>query len=330
MPTKTTKAFKSRFTLRKQQRLMDLYNVLGVARDATNAEIKKAYRKLALSFHPDKAAEHEKEESERKFKNLSEAYVILTEPSLRDKYDQNGHEDINKSKPANDDYDSKEIFESFFDEKKSILRTGLHDTVDFRSRKNSAKAEENLEKPKDLPLSCSLEEIYTGVQKILRVTRNRRVHSKCDQDKYVEESTILEVQINPGVTYGKKLIFKGEGDEAQDQLPADIVFTITEEPHERFQREGHDLVFFQQITLIEALTECTVKITTIGGRTLSIPCPEVIHSNYERRIIGEGMPRAENSDARGDLVIRFVTQFPKMLSRKVKNELRRVMSMKEC
>ena len=301
---------------------MELYDILGVTRDATTAEIKKAYRKLALSFHPDKVAKDEKEDSERKFQLISEAYSILSEPALREKYDENGFEGVNNSKPAGDEYDSKEAFESFFGDANSILRMGLHDCVDFQSRNKATKEQENhVETTQEILLPCSLEEISTGVEKCLKLTRTRFTES--NPDRCIEESKVLTIKVDPGVSFGKKFTYKGEGDQSKySQPPANIVVTIKEEPHKIFKREGYSLSCVKTVSLLEALTECTVKVATITGKTLSLYCPEVIHPNYERRIIGEGLPCAENSAARGDLVIRFKITFPNKLSQDTKQKLR--------
>lgn len=307
---------------------MDLYNILEVERDATDAEIRKSYRRLALKLHPDKAGEKLKKESERKFRDVSEAYAILSDSSLRKQYDENGQTDLSKSQ-TDVEYNSKEVYDRFFQERKCFMKMGLFsDNVDFRSRKKP----EEVKRPtqtQNVPLPCSLEEILTGVEKIVKVTRNRCTLSKYGQrqPEFVEESTILKVKVNPGVAYGKQVTFKGEGDQDKDQFPADIIFSISEQPHASFQLEGHDIVHTQDITLLDALTDFRVKIKTLGGQHLDIPFPEVIYPAYERRIQGEGLPRYENATERGDLIIRFSIRFPQKLSREQKRNLRAFLSL---
>jgi len=194
--------------------MKDLYSLLGVSKSASDAEIKKAYRKLALRFHPDKVTDTN-EESDQSFTGINEAYAILSNPELRGAYNKNGFEGLDKTKDSDD---SKEVFDSFFGVDHPFASFGFHDTTNFRSRKKSVQHH-------DLP--CSLEELCNGTEKVIKVTRKRYAAS---QKRCLDESTILKIQVDAGSSSGKQIVFKGEGDEEEGQHPADLVFTIKEEP----------------------------------------------------------------------------------------------------
>ncbi len=89
-------------------------------------------------------------------------------------------------------------------------------------------------------------------------------------------------------------------------------------------RDGNNLVYISKLSLVDALTDCSVEVPTLDGRVLSIPCPEVISPGYEKSIVGEGMPISKKVGARGDLVIRFTIIFPEYLSDDKKAQLRKI------
>lgn len=301
----------------------DLYGTLGVKKSASKVELKKAYRKLALSYHPDKVAAADKEASEQIFKDIAEAYSILSNDELRERYDKDGFDGLNAPKGGSNapKYDSREVFQSFFGDNNPFAYFGFNDSTDFRSRKNSDQQKEKiLEEHHDL--SCTLEELYSGAEKVVKITRNRYSIS---ENNFLEESKILRVSLR-GVAVGEKVKFEGEADETKFKR-GDLYFTIIQELHDKFEREGNNLVHLEQITLLQALTgKTTVNITTLSGKKLTLPCPEVIHPTYERKIIGEGMPCASKTSKKGDLIIRFKIEFPKALSFSVKNRLQALLA----
>ena len=152
----------------------------------------------------------------------------------------------------------------------------------------------------NLPLT--LEELFTGVTKKLKVTRKR---GGADAEK------LLEVVVKPGWKKGTAVTFDSESDEVPGGgVPADIQFVIAEKPHERFLREGNDLVLRVRLSLAEALCGTRMDVPALDGRTLSLAVPEVITPGYEKRIKGEGMPLSKAPGQRGDLLLRFDVAFP--------------------
>lgn len=173
----------------------------------------------------------------------------------------------------------------------------------------------------DLP--CTLEELSAGAEKQIKVTRVR--YSSADK-KLVDKSTMLHVKLKPGSKSGTIIKFDGEGDEGENCPPGDLIFVVKENCHQYFTREDSNLVFTAKITLLQALTDCNIKVPTLTGRSLLIACPEVIHCNYERQIVGQGMLYQSLQESRGDLIIRFTIEFPKVLNVKVKKGLKNLLS----
>jgi len=155
-------------------------------------------------------------------------------------------------------------------------------------------------------LQISLEDLYSGTTKRVRVTR------KALQGN--QQQKVLEIPVKAGWKAGTTVTFEKEGDEEPGIIPADIVFVIAEKPHERFSRDGNDLVYTARITLKQALCDHTETVRTLDGRTLSIPCNEVISPGFSKRIAGEGMPISKQPGVKGDLQVKFNIVFPTHLS----------------
>lgn len=176
-------------------------------------------------------------------------------------------------------------------------------------------------KPVRTQLNCTLEELYNGATKRIRVTR-KRVGS---DGKPRSEPKILEIKVKPGWKAGTSITFPKEGDEAPGVIPADLVFVIGEKPHAHFKRKGNDLVYTARISLLQALTDCTVTVPTLDGRQVPVACNEVVAPGYSKRKRGEGMPLSKSPASRGDLVIEFDVQYPAHLSEGQKGLLRRAL-----
>ena len=137
----------------------------------------------------------------------------------------------------------------------------------------------------------------------------------------VEE--ILTIEIKPGWKKGTKITFPEKGNEQLNVLPADLVFIIDEKPHSTFTRDGNDLVVTQTISLVEALTGYTVHLTTLDGRSLTIPINNVINPDYEEVVPKEGMPIPKDPSKRGNLRIKFKIKFPTRLTDEQKSGIKK-------
>jgi len=304
----------------------DYYEVLGIPRGATDAEIKRSYRKLAMKWHPDKNPDNG-EEASTKFQLVGEAYAVLSDKEKKAIYDQYGYEALRDGIPDGAggtkggwSYkgDAAEIFSSFFGTENPFADFGFGDSVPFATRLRRP----GPQKPEPIvkELDCTLEELYNGCTKKFTITRKR--YSAESPGELKDDAKELVINIKPGWKKGTKVTFACEGDEGVNVVPADIVFVVSEKPHAAFAREGADLIYTANIDLVDALVGCQIAVPTLDGRVLSIPCPEVVSPGYEKLIEGEGMPLSKTPAKHGMLKIHFKLNFPKYLAQNVKDSLR--------
>ncbi len=311
----------------------DYYGILGVGREATENEVKKAYRKMAQKYHPDKTGGST--EATEKFKLISEAYQVLSDPKKKEVYDQYGEEGLKQSGPGGEGAhfrDPMDIFSMFFGGGGGRGGMGGMGGLDgmfgggmgggmggmgegmfgmggnggmFGGMGGGRRKGATINR--DLP--CTLEELFNGAEKRLKITRKRIVNQRL-----TAAEKILTINIKPGWKAGTKITFAGEGDEDQRTTPADIVFTIREKPHATFKREGDNLVYPVTLPLVNALSGCKLTVTTIDGRTVSVPVPSVIAPGRRHVVSGEGMPITKQPGRRGDLILEFAVRFPASLT----------------
>ncbi|XP_043543717.1 dnaJ homolog subfamily B member 5 [Chiloscyllium plagiosum] len=340
------------------------YTTLGISSEASDDEIKKAYRKMALKFHPDKNKEPNAEE---KFKEVAEAYEVLSDPKKRSVYDQYGEEGLkaggaSTGGPGNTFHytfhgDPHATFASFFGGSspfdiffgapgRSRMTTDfIHDDMDIddddddhdpfnafnhfgfngmngfhRRHPGSLHTRRKVQDPPVIhELRVSLEEIYHGCTKRMKITR-RRLNP--DGRTTRTEDKILNVVIKKGWKEGTKITFPREGDETANNIPADIVFILKDKPHLHFKRDGSNVVYVVKVTLREALCGCTVNIPTIDGRVIPLPCNDVIKPGTVKRLRGEGLPFPKTPTQRGDYIAEFQIKFPDKMSQTTKEILK--------
>ncbi|XP_057810528.1 uncharacterized protein LOC131024957 [Salvia miltiorrhiza] len=293
---------------------LDYYEILTVERGATEEDLKKAYRKLAMRWHPDKNP-NDKDEAEAMFKQISEAYEVLSDPQKRQVYDQYGEEGL-KDGPAPGSAGSPDKFnprnaEDIFAEFFGTSPFGYGDGTSMLKKPP----------PVESMLPCDLDELYTGSTRKMKISRqvvdpNGRLRT---------ESEILTIEVKPGWRKGTKITFPDKGNQQMNQLPADLVFVIDEKPHDVFTRDGNDLMMSHCVTLAEAIGGTTVEFTTVDGRSISVPVACIVSPGYEHVVEGEGMPIARDPSIKGDLKIQFEVKFPAKLSPEQREALKRVL-----
>lgn len=334
---------------------VDYYEVLKVNKNATDDDLKKAYRKLAMKWHPDKNPNNKKE-AEAKFKQISEAYDVLSDPQKKAIYDQYGEEGL-KDGPtsgsggfpfgggnASDGFNprnAEDIFAEFFGSSPfgfgssgpgrstrfpsdaGVSFGGFNGSESiFRTYSSDGTCVGVVPKkppPVESKLPCSLEELYAGSTRKMKISRN--VIDK--NGRLVTESEILTIDVKPGWKKGTKITFPDKGNEALKQLPADLVFVIDEKPHDVYKRDSNDLIVNQRVSLAEALGGTTVNLVTLDGRNLAIPVSDIVSPGYELVIAREGMPIAKERGNRGDLRIKFEVKFPTRLTPEQRAALKR-------
>ncbi|CAO3617929.1 unnamed protein product [Cunninghamella blakesleeana] len=329
------------------------YDILGVSPDASENELKKAYRKLALKYHPDKNPD-----AGDKFKEISHAYEILSDNEKRQLYDQYGEEGLNGG-PGMGGMDAEDLFSHLFGGGGGFFGGG------GRSR-----GPQGPRRGKDMVhhLKVSLEDLYKGkttklaLQKHIlcgkcngkggkegavrtchgcggagvRVTirqmgpmmqqfqeacpscrgegeiineKDRCKH--CFGKKIVSEKKILEVYIDKGMKDGQKITFKGEGDQAPNIIPGDIIIVLDEKAHPTFQRDGDDLIHEYKIDLLTALAGGQFAIPHLDDRVLLVTVlpGEAIQPGMVKAIPNEGMP-GHRHQTPGHLFVKFTVEFP--------------------
>ncbi|XP_061343002.1 uncharacterized protein LOC133289149 isoform X2 [Gastrolobium bilobum] len=293
---------------------VDYYKILQVDRSVKDDDLKKAYRKLAMKWHPDKNPNNKKE-AEAKFKQISEAYDVLSDPQKRAVYDQYGEEGLNGQVPPPDaggfpgssdggpttfrfnPRSADDIFSEIFGYSSPFGGMG-----DMGGRVGAS----------GFPMGGMFsEDIFA------------QLRSGAGEGS-VEE--ILTIEIKPGWKKGTKITFPEKGNEQRGVIPADLVFVIDEKPHSVFKRDGNDLVVTQKISLVEALTGYTAQLTTLDGRNLTIPINSVVSPTYEEVVKGEGMPIPKEPSKKGNLRIKFNIKFPSRLTSEQKSGIKRLLT----
>jgi DnaJ family protein A protein 2 len=321
-----------------------LYTVLGVDKSASNADIKKAYRKLAIQHHPDKGGDEEK------FKEITRAYEILSDENKRSQYDQFGEEGIQDGGMGGGH--ARDIFETLFGGGMGGRRSGGR-----RKGQDVVHA-----------IKVTLDQIYNGATRKLAINRDvidssepvttctdcdgrgvkvqiirmgpmiqqsqaacPRCNGEGKKYKIKKEREVLEVFIEKGAANGQKIVFANKADEAPNTEPGDVVFVVQEEPHPIFTRKGEDLYIRKSITLLEALTGFQMVVTHLDGRKLIIKNKpgEIIKPVVEGRglkaVRGEGMPTLKNPFVKGNLFILLDIVFPETLEEGVVGELKKLL-----
>ncbi|KAH1242078.1 DnaJ subfamily B member 13 [Glycine max] len=355
--------YSSREEKNRESMGVDFYKILQVDRSAKDEDLKKAYRRLAMKWHPDKNPNN-KREAEAKFKQISEAYDVLSDPQKRGVYDQYGEEGLNgvpmgaggfpggggggssgdggatsfRFNPRSAD----DIFSEFFGFSRpfgggmpdmggraggSGFSRGGPFGEDIFAQFRSAAGEGSGHMPRkgaaiERPLPCSLEDLYKGTTKKMKISRD--VSDASGRPSTVDE--ILTIEIKPGWKKGTKITFPEKGNEQRGVIPSDLVFIIDEKPHSLFKRDGNDLVVTQKISLVEALTGYTAQLTTLDGRSLTIPINSTISPTYEEVVKGEGMPIPKEPSKKGNLRIKFNIKFPSRLTSEQKSGIKRLLT----
>jgi len=298
----------------------DYYEILGVPRNATQEEIKRAYRRLVLKYHPDR---NKSKEAEEKFKEINEAYAVLSDPEKRRQYDAMGAAGFHQQYTTEDifrNFDIGDLFKDIgfsTDDLFSFLFGGHRGTRQGGFRYHTGPF--GYEHPRSSPvkgpdliyeLALSLEEAAKGGEKTIAYERGGRTEK-------------IVVKIPPGVKTGQKLRLAGKGEFGPTGLAGDLYIKIRVMDHPIFKREGDDLYVDRVITFSQAALGTTVRVPTLDGKTLEVKIPPGTQSHTKLRLRGHGMPRLKEG-GKGDLYVRVIVQIPRYLTdeqRKLVEEL---------
>eukprot|EP00042_Codosiga_hollandica_P034353 m.239885 g.239885 ORF g.239885 m.239885 type:complete len:317 (-) comp54388_c0_seq2:161-1111(-) len=295
----------------------EYYSILALPRGAELDHIQQQYRSLALKYHPD---QNQDAGASAQFLALAEAYDVLSTPKWRAIYDQFGVNGLTKGAPKGlheftESYafhgDAHKVFKDFFGTDNPFQDLFMPIDEFHVGLQAGERTRLKQEAPILHNLGVTLEEVYAGCIKKLKLSR-----SVLNDDGHTttERTKMYTVQVKRGWKEGTKITFPLDGSQGPNHIPADVVFVLQYKPHDRFKREGNNLVHVVNISLSDALTGCFVHITTLDGRQLTIPVSDVVHPSYELSVPNEGMPLTNEAGKFGDLVLRFHVVFPKTLS----------------
>ncbi len=294
----------------------DYYKILGLEKTASAADIKKAFRKLAVKYHPDKNPGDKK--AEEKFKEINEANEVLSDPEKKKKYDELGenwkyyqqHGDdpgnfdqnkggntgqqygrnFNQGDFVNDGADFSDFFESIFGERHSAgsgsrtRQKRVYNGEDFRAE-----------------MEISLEEAYHGGNKQISLNGQK-----------------INFKLKPGLKNGQVLRMKGKGGEGVNGGEnGDLLISFSIAEHPRFKIKEDDLYFDSDLDLYTAVLGGKVPVQTMD-KTIQMNIPAGTDSDKTFRLKGMGMPSYENPKTYGDAFVRLVIKTPKHLSAKEK------------
>ena len=296
----------------------DYYRILGVDRNATEKEIKQAYRRLARKYHPD--VNPGDKEAEERFKEINEAYEVLSDPEKRRKYDQLGASWQQWQRMGGNprDFDWSQWFSREWPGGRVHVEYGdlgdlfgegifsdffraIFGDVGTRPRARWWEARPRYARGQDYeqPVEISLEEAFHGTKRVLEKDGRR-----------------LEVTIPPGVRTGSRVRIAGQGGPGVGGgRPGDLYLKVTVLPHPIFKRQGDDLHCEVPVDLYTAVLGGEVRVPTLEGDVM-LKIPPGTQGGQTFRLRGKGMPNLRNPRQRGDLYVKVQVQVPQNLSQR--------------
>ncbi len=304
----------------------DFYQTLGVSRTSSEDEIKKAYRKLAMQYHPDKNPGNKK--AEDKFKEASEAYEVLSDPQKKQNYDQFGSADGNPfgqqggnpfgggggPRYSRTSSAGPESFSDIFGDLFGGAGAQGCGGPGWSGRARAPERGAGLR----YTLTISLEEAFSGTEKVIVFARQKG--SK-------EENTKLSVTVPAGVKEGQRLKLAGEGDAPAQGAAGDLYVIINLQQHLLFKREEFDIILDLPIKYTDAILGTEVEIPTLSGKS-QIKIPAGTSTGQILRLKNKGFPKL-GSSGQGDMLVKIVVDVPQNISTKQKQLIEDLHAMNE-
>ncbi|XP_042464984.1 dnaJ protein ERDJ3B-like [Zingiber officinale] len=317
------------------------YDVLQVAKGASEEQIKRAYRKLALKYHPDKNPGNK--EADRKFAEINNAYEVLSDGEKRKIYDRYGEEGLKQHAAGGgrgSGMNFQDIFSSFFggdsrEEEEETIPKGddvvveLDATLEDLYMGGTLKVwrEKNVIKPAPGKRRCNCKnEVYhRQIAPGMFQQMTELVCEDCPNVKFVREGYFLTVDIEKGMQDGQEVMFYEDGEPKIDGEAGDLKFRIRTAPHELFRRDGNDLHMTATISLLEALIGFKKAMKHLDGHPVEIGSQGITKPKETRKFKGEGMP-LHLSTKKGDLYVTYEVLFPESLTKDQKTKIKSVLS----
>jgi curved DNA-binding protein len=306
----------------------DYYKMLGISKSSSADEIKKAYRKLAMKHHPDRNKGDKN--AEARFKDISEAYAVLSDKEKRKQYDMFGSEGFQNRFSQEDifrDFDFGSIFREFGFEGGGHGRNVFSQIFGGMGQNNFRSGGSHFNSPfgayggmsqplkgKDIvyELSLSLEEAFKNNEKVI----SYQTGSKKQEN--------VSVKIPAGISTGKKLRLQGKGNHGLNRGPnGDLYIQIKVLEHPLFKRETDDLLLNMEIKYSEAVLGSEIEVPTIDTKRLRLKIPPGTQDNAKFRLKGYGMPHM-NGKGRGDAYVIINISIPKKLNKKQEELIQKI------
>lgn len=294
----------------------DYYKLLGVKRDASAAELKKAYRKMAQKHHPDLAEEGQKDKAKAEFQKIQQAYDVLKDPEKRQLYDQLGPDFERMGGPGGQPFhgpgggggfDFRDLFgqqpsgagggggfgfEDIFRQFAGGGSGPAGGRAGTRGRSGRGGPTQDLQASVTVPFSVAI----AGGETTVSVERGGRIEN-------------IKVKIPAGIADGKKIRLRGQGAGPPGMPPGDLLLTVKIADHPHFRRQGNQLLLTVPISLVEAINGAKIDVPTPKG-TVTVTVPPGSSSGKKLRLRGLGVP---DKDQPGDLLLELSIVLPETL-----------------
>jgi molecular chaperone DnaJ len=323
----------------------DYYKILGVNRDSSEKDIKQAYRRLARQYHPD--VNPGDKSAEARFKEVNEAYEVLSDKDKRQKYNKYGDQwqyadqfekaganqnvrwDFSGSGPEGFQFDQGDLGDLF----SGIFGRGRTGGFSRQVRPRRGRDIEH-------PVEVTLEEAYNGSNRILSM-ESREACPSCNGSGLIQNAVCsacmgsgmvsgmkrIEVKIPAGVKDGSRVRISGKGEVGYSGGKAgDLYLVVSVKPHKQFQRSGDNLKVEVPVPLMTALLGGETQVPTLKGK-LALKIPSETQNGREFKLAGQGMPKL-NSSAKGDLIAKVKVVLPEKLTDEEKKLYRQLADLR--
>lgn len=269
---------------------MDPYTVLGVDQSASDQDIKSAFRKLAVKYHPDRGGD------ENKFKEINEAYDKIKTAEKRQQFEASkrfGGDGFNFNFSQGDPFDMQDMFSQFFGD-------GFRNSRTYRRQPPNRNIQIGLE--------ATLEDVYYGNSKQVHIDQLNKT---------------IEIKIPQGINTGQSIRYKGLGLHTNQSLPpGDLLCKIHIKPHETFARDGLNLYAETSVNVWDAINGTTVQMPTIEGKKLTIKVPQGTQPGNVMKVAEHGLINAGGRV--GDYFIKINVSIPKNLTKEDRDDIDRI------
>jgi curved DNA-binding protein len=273
---------------------MDYYTTLGVQRSASEDDIKKAYRKLAMKHHPDRGGD------EAAFKKISEAYDVLTDPKKKEIFDLGGNPNQQGGAGPWGNSFNQGPFEFHFNTGGGPGMDDIFNRFGFGGQFGQRPMRKN--RSLNINIDVTLEEVLSGKELNAEITIPGTNKKK-----------MINIVVPAGIESGQQIRYEGMGDDhIKDIKPGDLIVNINVVPHQKFRREHTNIIVEETIDVWSAMLGNQIEIKTLDGKNLTINIPPGTQPNTVLSCRGEGLP-VIRSRTRGNLLIHIKVEIPRNL-----------------